>query len=210
MTLINHPDRSQKTPLAPDLRRLDERAARAWTESMAVRSLSGSRYAVDSQSGQTYIVDLADGSCSCPDHQIRHQQCKHLRRVALEITAHRVAPPGRRWANCDACGNETLVAEDAEMPHLCGTCYLESGDVVIDRETGDRLVVQRVTDRRAHSVEIPAADTTVAEYPTNRGYPVDDLVVEASYLSDARADEPRRYSFPLSRLRRAEDVEIID
>jgi len=81
---------------------------------------------------------------------------------------------------------------------------------VFDRETGDRLVVQAVTDRRADDVAIDAADTTVADYPTNEGYPTDDLVVEASYLGDVARERTRnrRYSFPLSRLELADDAEF--
>lgn len=211
MTLIESTSPPRKTALAPDLRQLDERAARAWTERMAVRPLGGARYAVDSESGSTYVVDLDERSCTCPDHQIRGTQCKHLRRVAIEITSHRVPPPGKTWAVCDACGTETFVAEDAAAPHLCANCHLEPGDVVVDRETGDRLVVQAVTDRRADEVHIEAADTTVADYPTNEGYPADDLVVEASYLGDlgSQRTRERRYSFPLSRLEPAEDAQLI-
>jgi len=189
MTLIDPHTESHRTALAPDLRRLDDRAARAWTERMAVRPLEDAAYAVESESGATYVVDLADRSCSCPDHRIRGETCKHLRRVAIEISTRRVPPPGRRWATCAACGVETTVPRDAEPPHLCPACHLEPGDVVFDRETDDRLVVQAVTDRRADEVTVDAADTTVADYPTNDGYPTDDLVVEASYLSDvARGD----------------------
>ena len=206
MTLIEPSNQSRKTALAPDLRRLDERAARAWTEEMAVRSLPGARYAVDSASGATYVVDVLAGTCTCPDHQIRGERCKHVRRVAIEITSRRVPPPGRTWAVCDGCGTETFVPEDAPGPHLCGACGLEPGEIVLDRETGDRLVVARVTDRRASEVRIDAADSTVAAYPTNEGYPTDDLVVEATYLDDG----DRRYSFPLSRLHRTDDAALVD
>jgi len=206
MTLIESTDRSEKTALAPDLRHLDERAARAWTEAMAVRPLPGSRYAVDSASGATYVVDAAAGTCTCPDHQIRGRRCKHVRRVAIEITAGRVPPPGQVRAACDACGAETFVPERAPTPHLCGACAIEPGAIVVDRETGDRLVVARVTDQRADETPVTAADCTVAAYPTNDGYPSEDLVVEATYLGDG----DRRYSFPRSRLRRTDDAAIVD
>ncbi|MCU4801855.1 SWIM zinc finger family protein [Halobacteria archaeon HArc-gm2] len=211
MTLIEPHTDARKTALAPDLRRLDDRAARAWTERMAVRPLGEGRYAVDAESGETYVVDLPERSCTCPDNRIRHQHCKHLRRVAIEITSHRVPPPGKTLARCDSCGTETFVGEDAPGPHLCPACSLEPGDVVFDRETGDRLVVRAVTDRRADEVAIDAADTTVADYPTNEGYPTDDFVVEASYLGDVTRERTRdrRYSFPLSRLELADDAELV-
>ncbi len=230
MTLIEPDTPTRKRSLAPDLRTLDERAARAWTERMAVRPLDDGRYAVDAESGATYVVDLLDRSCTCPDNRIRGEHCKHLRRVAIEITAHRVAPPGKTLALCDACGTETFVDADASPPHLCGACRLEPGDVVVDREslrrtdgertdgqpptggTGDRLVVRAVTDRRADEVTVGDGDRTVADYPTNEGYPSDDLVVEATYLSDAGRDRTRdrRYSFPLSRLEPADDAALIE
>jgi hypothetical protein len=82
--------------------------------------------------------------------------------------------------------------------------------VVVTRETGDRLVVA-AADRRADEVTIAAADTTVADYPTNEGYPPDDVVVEVSYLGDAVGERPHRtYSFPLSRLRRTDGAALFD
>ncbi|WP_415379469.1 SWIM zinc finger family protein [Halosimplex sp. TS25] len=205
------PTHPRKTALAPDVRRLDERAARAWTERMAVRPLGDGRYAVDSQSGATYVVDLPEGSCTCPDSQLRHQRCKHLRRVGIEITTRRVPAPGKRAATCAACGIETFVPEDDDEPQLCAACRLENGDVVRDREADDRLVVVRVTPERAHEVVIEGVGETVADYATNAGYPRDDLVVEVVYLSDlTRSASPRRYSFPLSRLERVDDAEIVD
>ena len=204
------PVTDRRVALAPDLRAMPDRAARAWAERMAVRPLGGSRYAVDSQSGATYVVDAAEGTCTCPDATIRGETCKHRRRVAIEITTHRVPPPGKRRADCAACGTETFV-DEAARPPLCDHCALDPGDVVVDRETGDRLLVRAVTDRRADEVTIPAADTTVADYPTNEGYPANDIVVEVAYLGDAiRHDEPRTYSFPLSRLQRTDDAALVD
>ncbi|GCF13603.1 hypothetical protein Harman_15380 [Haloarcula mannanilytica] len=210
MTLIEPTADRQSTALAPDLRSLPDRAARAWTEHMAVRPRAGSTYAVTTESDSTYLVDIAQRTCSCPDNRIRGERCKHLRRVAIEITARRVAPPGKERATCDACGTVTFVATDAEAPHLCGNCRLETGDIVQDRETGNRLVVVRVADERASEWTIEATDETVADYDTNDGYPPDDPVVLATYLSDAvRTDDPREYAFPRSRLRRVEDAELV-
>ncbi len=192
----------RRVALAPDLQGLSERGMRAWTERMAVAPL-GDTYVVESESGATYVVDPVAGTCSCPDQQIRGETCKHLRRVAIEITAGRVPPPGARRVDCDACGTETFAHRERDPPYLCGNCALAPGDVVVDRETDDRLVVVRVTADRADEVSVK--DTTVAAYPKNEGYPDDDLVVEASYLSDALASEEQtRYSFPHSRLRRTD------
>jgi len=210
MTLIEPTADRESTALAPDLSALPDRAARAWTERMAVSPRQGSTYAVTTESGHTYLVDVKRRSCSCPDNRIRGEHCKHLRRVAIEITARRVAPPGKQRATCDACGTVTFVDEDARAPHLCERCRLVPGDVVRDRETGDRLVVVRVTDERASERVVEATGETVAAYDTNAGYPDDDLVVEATYLTDAvRSDDPRRYAFPRSRLERT-DERLVD
>jgi hypothetical protein len=210
MTLIERPDAGEPTALAPDPDRLDPRAARAWTERMTVTQREDDSYAVTTESGHTYRVDLRGNDCSCPDHRIRGEQCKHLRRVAIEITARRVAPPGHRRARCDACGTVTFVGRDADPPHRCRHCHLVSGDVVLDRETGKRLVVARVTDERADERRIDATGETVAEYARNDGYPAEDPVVEATYLTDAtRSDTPRRYAFPRSRLERT-DAQLVE
>jgi len=206
MTLIHPADDSEPTALAPDPSRLEPRAARAWTERMVVDRREDHSYAVTTESGHTYRVDLRDHSCSCPDHRMRGEQCKHLRRVAIEITARRVAPPGRERARCDVCGSVTFVRADDAPPHRCRHCGLVAGDVVIDRETGTRLVVARVLDERADEHVIQATGETVAEYERNDGYPVDDAVVEATYLSAVRRSRPaRRYAFPRSRLDRTDE-----
>jgi hypothetical protein len=201
------PATDELVALAPDPGTLSERGLRAWTERMAVHPL-GETYAVDSESGARYVVDPAEGTCSCPDARMRDETCKHLRRVALEITAGRVPPPGER-PTCRSCGADTSPSDDP--PLLCDACALSPGDIVLDRETGDRLVVVRVSPRRADEVEIAATETTVAAHPSNEGYPPDDPVVEAVYATDvARRDDPRRYAFPLARLGPADDATIVE
>lgn len=207
MTQLEHtPASPEKRPLAPDIARLDDRSARAWTESMAVTPLGRGRYAVDAQSGNRYVVDLPDGSCTCPDASIRGERCKHLRRVAIQVNRHEVPPPGKREGTCRGCGRDAFVPEDG--PTLCDSCRLDEGDVVRDRETGDLVVVARVTDERADEWTIEGTDTTVADYRTNRGYPAGDPVVEVVYpLSRGRrrtAAARKRYAFPLSRLERTQ------
>ena len=206
MTLITSSDDTEPTALAPDPERLDARSRRAWTERMLVDRRGDDSYAVTTESGHTYRVDLREHDCSCPDHRIRGEQCKHLRRVAIEITARRVAPPGRERARCDVCGGVTFVPRDAVPPHRCRHCRLVPGDVVVDRETGKRLVVARLLDERADERVIAATGETVAEYDKNDGYPAEDSVVEATYLTDTRRSKPsRRYAFPRSRLDRTDE-----
>jgi len=207
MSYTEPPAADELVALAPDPGTLSDRGLRAWTERMAVHPL-GETYAVDSESGERYVVDPTSSSCSCPDARMRGETCKHLRRVALEITAGRVPPPGDN-PTCRSCGAETLTIEGP--PVLCDACGLDPGDVALDRETGDRLVVVRVLPRRADEVEIAATDTTVASHPSNEGYPLDDPVLEAVYATDvARRDDPRRYVFPLARLEPADDAALVD
>jgi hypothetical protein len=187
-----------RTALAPDLRSMPERTVRAWTERMAVSPLDG-RYAVHSESGATYVVDPAAGTCTCPDSRLRGEVCKHRRRVAIEITTGRVPPPGERRGTCRGCGGDRFLPREA--PPLCAACRPDEGAVAVDRETGDRLVVRGVLAGQADAVEVEAGGT-VADYPTNDGYPADDPVVEAVYLGAIRRGEPRTYRFPLSRLER--------
>lgn len=200
-------ERTPKEPLVPDLGRMDERSVRAWTEAMAVETLGSGRYAVEGQSDNTYVVDLPAGDCTCPDHTIRGERCKHLRRVAIEVNRGRVAPPGKVRGTCEACGREAFLPETG--PALCDACRLDPGDFVTDRETGDLVVVARVTDRRADEVTIGSKGLSVADYPTNEGYPTDDLVVEVVYpfsRPDVRFADLPRYSFPLSRLARRDEA----
>lgn len=206
MTHLEHTSASpMKRPLAPDTSRLDPRSARAWTEPMAVEPLGSGRYAVESASGNEYTVDLRDGTCTCPDNGYRGVRCKHLRRVAVEITRGELAPPGRLPGDCAACGHERFLTEAG--PALCDDCRFERGDAVRDRETGDLVVVAQVTDVRADEWEIAGTGRTVAAYETNEEYPDDDPVVEVVYPFSAPGSESfaelSRYAFPHSRLEHA-------
>ena len=199
-----------KVALAPNLDQLSERAVRAWTERMAVVPLGGGCYRVESGSDRDYTVDLLDHRCTCPDYRYRGAQCKHLRRVAIEVTRKLVPPPGKREGDCAHCGHEAFVPEGADPP-LCDDCRLDAGDVAVDRESADSLVVRRVRPERADECVIPATGRTVAAHAGNEAYPADDLVVDVVYLGDhLQNDDPREYAFPYSRLRRVEDATVVD
>ncbi|PSP55592.1 hypothetical protein BRC82_04750 [Halobacteriales archaeon QS_1_67_19] len=203
--------------LAPAAEVTDVRSQRARMERMAVTPLGGGVYTVESQSGNEYSVDLPGGRCTCPDHNFRGVRCKHLRRVAMEVTEGLVPPPGQRAVACANCGEETFVDETDDGPHFCEECWLEPGEAVVDRETGDLLVVVRTTGRRADQVEIADRDCTVAAYPNNEAYRSDDAVVEAMYpvpaglgSEDLKPHHLRRYSFPRGRLVRRSERENRD
>lgn len=191
--------------------RFDERSVRARTEDMQVRALGSGRYAVHSESGHDYLVDVNERSCTCPDHAIRGARCKHMRRVAMEITAGSVAPPSYVASTCASCGGFALVPPGAPEPHLCGDHALAVGDRAWDRETEKVVLVVGVSPERADAVRIPDQDVTVAGYESNAAYPPNDPVVAAVYPPvRVREDGPqpgelRVYSFPLSRLERLDD-----
>jgi len=158
--------------------------------------------------GGTYVVALDAGTCTCPDHAIRDSRCKHLRRVAMEVTAASVPAPDQRVGACAVCGAETFVPFDAGGAHLCDRHAFEPGTVVRDRETGKRLVVVEVTAERADAYRTEEG-RAVAEYPTNAEYGVHEPVVEAVYAESVRPGRSvadcDRYGFPASRLTRRGD-----
>ncbi|NIB98131.1 SWIM zinc finger family protein [Halobacterium sp. R2-5] len=203
----------------------DERSRRARHEEMVVRARGDGTYEVESPSGSVYDVDLDDGECSCPDHQYRHTRCKHLRRVAIEITLGEVPAPGERDAACAACGDDLFVDREAQRasgsrtqpgdadtvdPVYCEDCTLETGETVVDRETGKLVVVVESTDDRASDVRIAGRGWSVADHYSNRDYDRDDRVVDVLYPLD-RGVSPddisprdlRRYAFPRGRLERS-------
>jgi hypothetical protein len=182
---------------------------------MTVEALGDALYEVRTEDGSTYLVDLSSRRCSCPDHTFRGVRCKHLRRVAIEITEGRVPPPGRIAVDCETCGTELFVDSEergpSDAPHYCRAHDLRPGTVVRDRETGDRLLVVTVSDRRADRVRVGESAYSVATYPNNHGYDPDDPVVGAVYPQSVEIgsrgpepDELRVYSFPRSRLERVD------
>ena len=186
-----------------------DRSTRARAEPMTVRPLRDRRYVVETEGG-TYVVSLDAGTCTCPDHAIRGSRCKHLRRVAMEVTAERVPAPDERVSVCAVCGLETFVPVSASGPALCARHGFDPGSVVTDRETGKRLVVAAVTDERADEYRTDDG-RTVAAYDTNADYGDHEPVVEAVYVESLRAlpegrgtADVKRYGFPASRIVPAE------
>jgi hypothetical protein len=187
----------------------DVRAERARRESMAVRAVGDGVYDVVTADESVYTVDLSVGECTCPDYRYRGARCKHLRRVAIEVTAGRVPAPGQREASCADCGERFFAPETATDPVYCRACALSSGDLAVDRENGDLVVVAAVLNGRAD--EVSAGDGSVADYPGNEAYATADRVVEIVYplpagLSPEEIEDRkvRRYRFPRGRLRRVE------
>lgn len=185
----------------PDGPRTGGRTARAHAEPMTVRPLRDGRYVVETEGG-TYVVDLDDGTCTCPDHAIRGARCKHLRRVAMDVSDGHVPAPDQRASACAVCGRRLFVPIRADGAHLCERHDRAPGDIVRDRETGGLLVVTRRTIERADEYRTDE-DRLVADYPTNDGYGRHEPVVLAVYLA-ATGDGVRRYAFPASRLARVD------
>lgn len=184
------------------------RSVRARIEPMTVRPLRDGRYVVETAGG-TYVVDADDRTCTCPDHSIRHARCKHLRRVANDLTEGRLPRPDERTSACAVCGEGLFVPRFSPGPTLCGTHELDPGDLVQDRETGRLLVVVDATGERADD-HLTDQGRLVAEYETNANYGAHEPVFRAVYLASLSPGdtdalgEAKRYSFPASRLRRVD------
>jgi len=124
---------------------LDRRTVRAIDEYMTVLEGEGPHsYAVYSQSGQCYEIDGATGTCSCPDHQRRGSECKHLRRVHLET-----AQEPERWQAVTSDLGTALLDVDAEITRLeQQIAELEAAKRALGRSI-DRLEALRPADRGA-------------------------------------------------------------
>ncbi len=205
---LNTPASPKASLSLPADRNLDDRSRRARLEPMSVLPLGDSLYEIESGAGHTYLVDMDAARCTCPDHVFRDARCKHIRRIAIEITEGRVPPPGRRAVVCHDCERSVFVDEDAPGPFYCEDHTLYPGDTVLDRETEDRLTVVDVSDRRADSVRIQSAGCSVAEYGTNENYDPDVPVVGAVYPHARVArngvvpDSLKVYVFPRTRLQK--------
>lgn len=186
------------------------RALRARIEPMTVRPLRDDRYVVETAGG-TYVVDLERRRCTCPDSAIRAARCKHLRRVAIEVTDGHVPPPGMRGRACAVCADRVFVPLSQTTPALCPTHAHHPGDVVRDRETGKALVVTRGAAGRADET-LTEDGRRISEFPTNANYGDHEPVVEAVYLTDVDPRHGlqralsglRRYQFPASRLQKTD------
>ncbi|WP_225935290.1 SWIM zinc finger family protein [Halobaculum magnesiiphilum] len=193
-----------------------ERTERARTEPMAVYPLrDDDRYLVDTEGG-TYVVDLGSDTCTCPDHEIRGNRCKHLRRVGMEVGIGRVPAPGERVAACAVCGDGVFVPVREEGAFLCGDHRPAVGSFVRDREADKLLVVTGVTTERADEYETEEGKP-IADYDTNAAYGDHEPVVEAVYVGNALRSPGtldvsgrKRYGFPASRLRRLDPTERPD
>jgi len=169
---------------------------------MAVRPLRDGGYAVETD-GDTYVVDLDAGTCTCPDSRRRGANCKHRRRVAIEVTTGLVPRPDERESACAVCGRRLFVPLPATGPQLCARHDRAPGDRVRDREDGSHLLVVRPTGERADRFRT-GEGRPVADYDTNADYGPHEPVFECVYLDSldrgASTATARRYAFPASRL----------
>lgn len=198
----------RKTTLSPDGPTVT-RADRARSEPMAVEPLGGGRYDVVTHDDHAYTVNLPESRCTCPDSMYRGENCKHIRRVAIEVNEHRVPAPGQEEEACADCGAATFAPEDDDTLAYCPRCSLRPGTYVRDRERGDVLVVRETTGERADETEVAGTGDTVATYPANAGYAPNDVVVDVLYPipSDVAPNQLtsrtlRSYAFPRGRLER--------
>jgi hypothetical protein len=95
---------------------LEQRDVRALKEYMTTLPLGGDVYSVTTQSGSEYRVDACEGRCTCPDHQYREVECKHIRRVAF-ATGNRPIPA---WVDADEVDAQ-LGEHVEEIPKVAAT-----------------------------------------------------------------------------------------
>jgi len=112
---------------------LEDRDVRALTEHMTVLPLRGDVYSVTTESGSEYRVDARKGRCTCPDHQYREVECKHLRRTAF-VTGERPIPA---WVDADEVDAQ-LGEHVEETPKVAATDGGVTLDSFGDDERNDR------------------------------------------------------------------------
>lgn len=184
---------------------------RAWFEPMTVNRLDGRRWVVEDTGDDGHVVTLDRGECTCPAHGRGVSPCRHVRRVAMAINGGRYSPPElatgerSRGRGGDPGGDRSRPRNRPRPP---GDRGIRPGSVVFDRErpAGPPMLVVGVTGDRADEVPVPGDGRPVADYGHNRRYSPADPVVEVVYPGAVRdGREPRRYSFPLSRLETRDD-----
>lgn len=78
--------------------RIDERTRRAAVESMTIVTVGDGEYKVYSGVKNAYVVNLVRETCDCPDEEYNHpaDECKHRRRVEMEIGQREIPDLGPR------------------------------------------------------------------------------------------------------------------
>jgi len=81
---------SQNEPAAEES--IEKRTRRALEEPLSVVDVDGTPLSGDeslvrviSHSGDEYRVDVREGRCTCPDHEYRSAECKHIRRARFAL-----------------------------------------------------------------------------------------------------------------------------
>ena len=159
---------SNDTPNAKESIDVEKRTRKALEEPLSVVAFDGtplddtnvSMVRVISHTGGDYRVDVRDGRCTCPDHEYREAECKHIRRARL--ATGRTPIESDTLAACDVDPNfgdhvgadPQVVATDggrrerAESEHERTRVPVAGGVLVFEsRELGKELVgFEEVTD----------------------------------------------------------------
>lgn len=69
-----------------------------------IRNVNGPTWAVPSQSEnvRAYLVNAQQGTCTCPDYELRRTKCKHV--FAVEFARSEFPPPSA-CAHCGCLGH---------------------------------------------------------------------------------------------------------
>lgn len=127
--------KGQPTSTTSQFATLDPRTQRAIGEDMEIALLGAGIYHVHSQSDETYLVDLpgeydevsdrSSATCTCPDYEKGTQgdDCKHIRRVKLDIAFGRLPRPATSVDETSGLdlAESTTLSEDVSLAADGGT-----------------------------------------------------------------------------------------
>ena len=124
---------ARKTADIDDSIDLEPRTRRALEEPLSVLGPDGTPVAdadrtlvsVVSHSGESYRVDVREGRCTCPDHEHRGVECKHLLRAAIALGERPVTS-----AELAAVDVDENLGANAHGPHVVASDggIVEAGD----------------------------------------------------------------------------------
>lgn len=115
----------------------------------------GSRYAVPSQSGTAggYLVDLVEETCTCPDWELRRQQCKHVHAVYTWIA----------WG-CEVAADGSVT----ETVTVKRKTFKRDWAAYNEAQTSEGIYVERLLRALCDGIEEPARSSTRGRPPIPR------------------------------------------
>ena len=176
---------------------LDDRDIRALVTPMTVMDTCGDvaddpdAYEVTTDSGSCYTVDIHHETCTCPDHEYRGVECKHIRRVKYE-TGLRAIPAGVDGAMLDDQLGAHAETANVRVAATDGGTVAARGDQDDGADVGASL-----GSRIGFVVGVDGKGDVHAHYPAAEAVRVYE-VGEDYEVGDRLEDDDRIYSQDLS------------